>query len=60
VVAAGGSGRNCVMFFNAKTLECVALTEPAKNPVTSLDVADKRFAYGLTNSEIIVDAFPRW
>jgi hypothetical protein len=60
VAAAGGSGRNCVMFFNAKILECVALSRPAKNPVTLLDVVDKRFAYGLINLEIIVDAFPRW
>jgi WD40 repeat protein len=60
VVAAGGSGRNCVMFFDAKTLDCVASTEPAKSPVTSLDVALKRFAYGLTNSDVIVDPFPLW
>jgi WD40 repeat protein len=59
-IAAGGSGRNCVMFFGTKALEEQAATEVYDCCVSSVHIGEMRYAYGLMNSQIYVAAGLPW
>jgi WD40 repeat protein len=59
-VAAGGSGRNCVIFFGTKTLKHQTATEEYESSVNSVHIGITRYAFGLMNSQIYVEAGLPW
>jgi WD40 repeat protein len=59
-VAAAGSGKNCVAFFRIQDFRCVAVTESYGCCVNSVHMGAKKFAYGLMDSQMFVDAYGGW
>jgi hypothetical protein len=60
VVAVAGSGKNCVAFYRIPDGACLAETEGYESCVNAVDVGSKKFAFGLMDSQVYVDAYEKW
>ena len=56
-VAAAGSGLNCVAFYRVDDFSSVAMTQSYDCCVSSVHFGDRRFAYGLTDSTVVVNTY---